>query len=130
MNDTHHSTPSLFGRVVSRTKNAALMAGIAIGTPLQVYAAITPPTTPGVTGNDPIAAGKAVSKGIAEIFIYLLFIIAFIAAAWAAIAGLFQGLRKGEWGQFAVGLGSALIMLIFVGWVLSQGETALANFGA
>lgn len=126
MNDTTPSTkPTLF----ARGKSLFLGACIAIGTPLHVYAAITAPTTAGVTGNDPIASGKAISKGIAEIFIYLLFIIAFIAAAWAAIAGLLQGLRKGEWGQFAVGLGSALIMLIFVGWVLSQGESALTNFG-
>lgn len=126
MNDTTISTtPGL----IARGKSLYLGACIAIATPIQCFAQITPPTTPGVDGTDPIASGKAISKGIAEIFIYLLFIIAFIAAAWAAIDGLFRGLRKGEWGQFAVGLGSALIMLIFVGWVLSQGETALANFG-
>ena len=126
MTNTNPSTnPSLF----ERCQAGFLVACITVATPIQVYAQITVPTTPGVDGTDPIASGKAISKGIAEIFIYLLFIIAFIAAAWAAISGLFQGLRKGEWGQFAVGLGSALIMLIFVGWVLSQGETALTNFG-
>jgi hypothetical protein len=122
-----YSMKLLFISLVSRLQQAWLILCITLFTPVISYAAITAPTIDGASVNDPIGAGKAVSKGLGEIFIYLLFIVGFIAAAWAAIDGLFRGLRKGEWGQFAVALGAALVMLVFVGWVLSQGETALTN---
>jgi len=118
---------TLIARAVRRLKQVYLGLCVSLAMPVLTHAAITAPVIDGVTGNDPLGAGKAVGRSLGELFIYFLFIIGFVAAAWAAIDGLFRGIRKGEWGQFGIALGAAIVMLVFVGWALSQGETALTN---
>ena len=85
-----------------------------------------PPVPPGADEDDMASILLAYFKKYAALAMIVLFVIAFVIAAYAGIVALYRILNDRDgWGLLLSVFFAAVLVLAFVGFVLYQGDQAL-----
>ena len=92
-------------------------------------AAITKPDLP--DGSQPtnnfFADLKKIFKGTGEVAIYGIYIVVFVVATILIVSGANEGRKKGDWGNFWLGIFIAAVLVVAGAYFLASAEEGLNN---
>ena len=105
------------------------MVSLSLSLPAFAQGSINKPTLPDGSSatNNFFADFKKIAKGSGEVAIYSIYALMWVVAGWLIIGGAIEGRKRGEWGNFWLGLFIALILVLAGGYFLSFGEESLGN---